>query len=172
MDLYKFELTNLEHRVDTAIAAVVAGVESEASVLDTAIADNTALINKIMSGDYAFEVDPATASPTVAECTANAMTYTVTVSLVDGDGNVYTGYNGKVLLAVADTDGSFHATIDPTAGERAMTNGVLEVDVTLAKGAWTAGSTATLTVSDPVTAGTGVTGWAVADATFVATVQE
>jgi hypothetical protein len=49
---------------------------------------------------------------------------------------------------------------------------VLEVDVTLAKGAWTAGSTATLTVSDPVTAGTGVTGWAVADATFVATVQE
>jgi hypothetical protein len=31
VDLYKFELTNLEHRVDAAIAAVVAGVESEAA---------------------------------------------------------------------------------------------------------------------------------------------
>jgi hypothetical protein len=98
--------------------------------------------------------------------------YNIAISLTTAAGELHSWYNGKVLLAVADTDGSFHATIDPTAGERAMTNGVLEVDVTLAKGAWTAGSTATLTVSDPVTAGTGVTGWAVADATFVATVQE
>jgi hypothetical protein len=42
--------------------------------------------------------------------------------------------------------------------------------VTLPKAVWTAGNTATLTVSDPVAAGTGICGWAVADKTFVATV--
>ena len=171
MDLYKFELANLEHRVDTAVAALTSSVASKETALGARITANTALIGKVQSGNYAFSVSPATASPTVAQVTANAMAYTVTVSLVDGDGAVYTGYNGKVLLAIADNDDNFSATISPAAGEHAMTNGVLTVVVTLGKGAWTAWKKATLTASDPATAGTGVNGWAVADATFVATIQ-
>ena len=162
----------MQARFDASVAAVAAAVESEAAGLETSIDGNTALINKVLSGDYAFSVSPATVSPTVAECTAAAQVYTVAISLVDGEGEVYTGYNGPVLLAIADNDDNFNASIDPAAGERTMINGVLEVEVTLAQGAWTAGKTATLTVSDPATAGAGITGWGVANATFVATVQE
>lgn len=137
---------------------------------NAALNDNFGLLAKAMSGDMVFSLSQTTASPTVAECTAAAQVYNITVSLTTAAGEVHSWYNGKVLLAVADTD-SFNATIDPAAGERAMTNGVLEVEVTLAKGAWTAGSTATLTVSDLATAGTGILGFVVADKTFVATVK-
>jgi type IV secretory pathway TrbD component len=51
-----------------------------------------------------------------------------------------------------------------------MTNGQLTVTVTLPKAVWTATKKATLTVSDPATAGTGICGWVVANKTFVATV--
>ena len=133
--------------------------------------DKFGLMAKAMSGDMVFSLSQTTAAPTVAECTAAAQVYNIAISLTTAAGELHSWYNGKVLLAVADTDGSFHATIDPTAGEHAMTNGVLEVDVTLAKGAWTANSTATLTVSDLATAGTGILGFVVADATFVAKVK-
>jgi len=132
--------------------------------------ENFAMIAKGMAGDMVFSLSPTTAAPTVAACTAAAQVYPITVSLVDSDGNLHSWYNGPVLLAIADNDDTGVATISPAAGERNMTNGQLVVTVTLSKAAWTASKAATLTVSDPATAGTGICGWVVADKTFVATV--
>ncbi|NCD23935.1 MAG: hypothetical protein EOL90_13510 [Spartobacteria bacterium] len=125
---------------------------------------------KAMSGDMKFSLSQTTAAPTVAECTAAAQVYNIVISLTTAAGELHSWYNGKVLLAIADTDNTGVASIDPAAGERAMTNGVLEVEVTMSKAAWTANKTATLTVSDLATAGTGILGFVVADKTFVATV--
>ncbi len=137
---------------------------------NAALNDNFGLLAKAMSGDMVFSLSQTTASPTVAECTAAAQVYNITVSLTTAAGEVHSWYNGKVLLAIEDDDVTGVASIDPAAGERAMTNGVLEVEVTMSKAVWTAGKKATLTVSDLATAGTGILGFVVADATFVATV--
>lgn len=125
---------------------------------------------KGMSGDYKIACSPATAAPTVAECTAEAQVYAIDVSLQTNDGEVHSWYNGPVKLAIADDDGVGAATIVPTAGAQMMANGRLTVTVTMSKAAWTAGSKATLTVSDPDTTGFG--GWTATDATFIATVAE
>ena len=133
--------------------------------------DNFGLMAKAMSGDMVFSLSQTTAAPKAAECNAAAQVYNIVISLTTAAGELHSWYNGKVLLAIEDTDGTGAATISPAAGERAMTNGVLEVEVTLSKAAWTANSTATLTVSDLATAGTGILGFVVADATFVAKVK-
>jgi len=138
---------------------------------NAALNDNFGLMAKAMSGDMKFSLSQTTAAPTVAECTAAAQVYNITISLTTAAGELHSWYNGKVLLAIADTDDTGVASIDPAAGERAMTNGVLEVEVTMSKAVWTANKTATLTVSDLATAGTGILGFVVADATFVATVK-
>ncbi len=124
---------------------------------------------KAQSGDYVLACSPATAAPSAAALAATAGTYVIDVTLQTADGEVHSWYNGPVLIAIADNDDS-NATISPAAGERNMTNGHLAVTVTLPKGTWTEGHAATLTVSDPATAGTGFSGWAAANATFVATV--
>lgn len=124
---------------------------------------------KAQSGDYVIACTPATAAPSAAALADAAISYVVDVTLQTGDGEVHSWYNGPVLLAIADDD-TPNATISPAAGERNMTNGHLAVTVTLPKGTWTAGKKATLTVSDPATAGTGFSGWAASNATFVATV--
>lgn len=138
---------------------------------NAALNDNFGLMAKAMSGDMKFSLSQTTAAPTVAECTAAAQVYNIVISLTTAAGELHSWYNGKVLLAIADTDDTGVASIDPAAGERAMTNGVLEVAVTMSKAVWTANKTATLTVSDLATAGTGILGFVVADATFVATVK-
>ena len=138
---------------------------------NAALNDNFGLMAKAMSGDMKFSLSQTTAAPTVAECTAAAQVYNIVISLTTAAGEVHSWYNGKVLLAIAYDDSTGVASIDPAAGERAMTNGVLEVEVTMSKAAWTANKTATLTVSDLATAGTGILGFVVADATFVATVK-
>ena len=138
---------------------------------NAALNDNFGLLAKAMSGDMKFSLSQTTAAPTVAECTAAAQVYNITISLTTAAGELHSWYNGKVLLAIADNDDTGTASIDPAAGERAMTNGVLEVEVTMSKAVWTANKTATLTVSDLATAGTGILGFVVADATFVATVK-
>ena len=138
---------------------------------NAALNDNFGLMAKAMSGDMKFSLSQTTAAPTVAECKAAAQVYNIVISLTTAAGELHSWYNGKVLLAIEDNDGTGVASIDPAAGEHAMTNGVLEVEVTLSKAAWTANSTATLTVSDLATAGTGILGFVVADATFVAKVK-
>ena len=138
---------------------------------NAALNDNFGLMAKAMSGDMKFSLSQTTAAPTVAECTAAAQVYNIVISLTTAAGELHSWYNGKVLLAIADTDNTGVASINPAAGERAMTNGVLEVEVTMSKAVWTANKTATLTVSDLATAGTGILGFVVADATFVATVK-
>ena len=138
---------------------------------NAALNDNFGLMAKAMSGDMKFSLSQTTAAPTVAECTAAAQVYNITISLTTAAGEVHSWYNGKVLLAIAADDSTGVASIDPAAGEHAMTNGVLEVEVTMSKAKWTAGKKATLTVSDLATAGTGILGFVVADATFVATVK-
>lgn len=132
--------------------------------------ENFKILAKAMSGDMAFSLSQTTATPLVSECTAGDVVYDVTISLVTAAGELHSWYNGEVLLAIEDNDGTGAATISPAAGERAMTNGQLTVTVTLPKAVWTATRAATLTVSDPATAGTGICGWAVADKTFVATI--
>ena len=127
------------------------------------------LLVKAMGGDMVFKCTPATAAPSAAAAALADIAYTVTVTLESAAGEVHSWYNGPVLLAIADDDSTGNATISPAAGERNMTNGELEVTVTLPKAAWTAGKAVTLTVADPATAGTGICGWAVANKTFVAT---
>lgn len=127
------------------------------------------MVTKALSGDMVFKCTPATAAPSAAAVAQNAIVYKVKVTLETAKKEVHSWYNGPVLLAITTTDANGVATIDPAAGERNMTNGELEVTVTLPKAAWTASKTVTLTVSDPANAGTGICGWAVADKTFVAT---
>ena len=127
------------------------------------------LLVKAMGGDMVFKCTPATAAPSAAAAALANIAYTVTVTLESAAGEVHSWYNGPVLLAIADDDSTGNATISPAAGERNMTDGSLDVVVTLPKVAWTSGSTVTLTVSDPANAGTGICGWTVADKTFVAT---
>jgi hypothetical protein len=132
--------------------------------------ENFKMLAKAMSGDMVFSLSQTTATPLVSECTAGDVVYDITISLVTAAGELHSWYNGEVLLAIEDNNGTLVAAISPAAGEHKMTNGQLTVTVTLPKAVWTAGNTATLTVSDPVAAGTGICGWAVADKTFVATV--
>ena len=128
------------------------------------------LLVKAMGGDMVFKCTPATKAPSATDAALAAIEYTVTVTLETAEGEVHSWYNGPVLLAIEDTDDNVGpATISPAAGERNMTNGELEVTVTIPEAAWTASKTVTLKVSDPVNAGTGICGWAVADKTFVAT---
>lgn len=127
------------------------------------------LLVKAMGGDMVFKCTPATAAPSAAAAALDDVAYTVTVTLETAEGEVHSWYNGPVLLAIADNDDIGAATISPAAGERNMTNGELEVTVTLPKAAWTASKAVTLTVADPATAGTGICGWVVANKTFVAT---
>jgi len=130
------------------------------------------MVTKALSGDMVFKCTPPTAAPSAAAAAQDDIVYKVKVTLESAAGEVHDWYNGPVLLAIATTDSTGAPTISPAAGERNMTNGELEVTVTLPKVAWTQGSTVTLTVSDPATAGTGICGWAVADKTFVATLGE
>ena len=127
------------------------------------------LLVKAMGGDMVFKCTPATAAPSAAAAALADVKYTVTVTLESTAEEVHSWYNGPVLLAIATNDSTGVPAIDPAAGEHNMTNGVLEVEVTLPKAAWTASKAVTLTVADPATAGTGICGWAVANKTFVAT---
>lgn len=137
--------------------------------LDT-IVNQFSLLQKAMSGDMVFKLSQTTAAPKVADLAAKGAVYNIVIRLESAAGDLHDWYNGKVLLAISDDDSTGAATITPAAGEHNMVNGVLMVEVRMPKAAWTAGKAATLTVSDPATAGTGINGWAVANATFVATV--
>lgn len=131
--------------------------------------DLRTMVTKALSGDMVFKCTPATAAPSAAAAAAGDIVYKVKVTLENAAGEVHDWYNGPVLLAISDDDSTGVATISPAAGERNMTNGELEVTVTLPKAAWTASKAVTLTVADPATAGTGICGWVVANKTFVAT---
>ena len=131
--------------------------------------DLRTMVTKALSSDMAFKCTPATAAPSAAAAALADIVYKVKVTLENAAGEVHDWYNGPVLLAISDDDSTGAATISPAAGERNMTNGELEVTVTLPKASWTAGKAVTLTVSAPATAGTGICGWAVATKTFVAT---
>jgi hypothetical protein len=131
--------------------------------------DLRTMVTKALSGDMVFKCTPATAAPSAAAAALDDIVYKVKVTLENAAGEVHDWYNGPVLLAISDDDSTGVATISPAAGEHNMTNGELEVTVTLPQAAWTAGKAVTLTVADPATAGTGICGWAVADKTFVAT---
>lgn len=137
--------------------------------LDT-IVNQFSLLQKAMSGDMVFKLSQTTAAPKVADLAAEDAVYNIVIRLESAAGDLHDWYNGKVLLAISDNDSTGAATITPAAGEHNMVNGVLMVEVRMPKAVWTAGQVATLTVSDPATAGTGINGWAVANATFVATV--
>ena len=130
------------------------------------------MVTKALSGDMVFQCTPPTAAPSAAAAAQAAIVYKVKVTLESAAGEVHDWYNGPVLLAITGDDSTGTATISPAAGERNMTNGELEVTVTLPKVAWTQGSVVTLTVAAPETAGAGICGWAVASKTFVATFGE
>ncbi len=131
--------------------------------------ENFGMLANALSAIPVIKLSPATAAPTVAECTAAAQVYKIGIRLENAAGDLHSWYNGKVLLAIADDDSTGVASIVPAAGEISLVNGVGEVEVTMSKAAWTAGKKATLTVSKPTTAKAPVME-AVADATFVATV--
>lgn len=137
--------------------------------LDT-ITNQFMLIQKAMSGDMKFKLSQVTANASAAALAAADVVYHIGVRLESDAGELHDWYNGKVLIAIADDDTTGVAAIVPAAGEVSMVNGELEVQVTLPTAVWTAGKKATLTISDPATASTGILGVAVANATFVATI--
>ena len=120
---------------------------------------------KGLAGDFVIVCDPETATP---EPTDAAWSQTVTVTLETYDGELHSWYNGPITLAVEDAGGGT-ASILPVAGEQMMTNGTLSVVLSGDANTWANGETATLTVSDPATAGTGFNGWVASDATCVIT---
>ncbi len=132
--------------------------------------DSWTAFMKGLQGDYVFSLSATTAAPTVAELTAAAQTYSITITLKTNNGETHSWYNGPIKLAITDDDDTGAATIAPTSTTPVMTNGVYTVVVTMSKAVWTATKKATLTVSDPDT--TGIGGWTVDDATFIATVAE
>ncbi len=131
--------------------------------------DNFGLLSKALAGDINIVLSQTTAAPKVAACTAAAQVYDIGIRIETAAGDLHGWYNGKVLLAIEDNDSTGAASIDPAAGEIALVNGVGSVEVTMSKAAWTAGKTATLTVSKPSTAKAPAME-TVANATFVATV--
>ena len=135
--------------------------------LDT-ITNQFALIQKAMSGDMKFKLSQTTANASAAALAAANVVYKIGVRLESAAGELHDWYNGKVLIAIADDDSTGAAAIVPAAGEVAMVKGELEVTVTLPEAVWTPAKAATLTISDPATASTGILGVAVANATFVA----
>lgn len=143
--------------------------QAQQDYLNTLI-DFKPLITAALSGDMVLKVTPATASPKVADMVAAAVEYDVHIRLETAAGVLHDWYNGEVLLAIASDDSTGAASIDPVAGEHKMVKGEMDVKVTLDNKTWTAGKKATLTVSVPATAGTGILGWALASKTFVATV--
>ena len=134
--------------------------------------DLRTMVTKALSGDMVFKCTPATAAPSAAAAALGDIVYKVKVTLENAAGEVHDWYNGPVLLAIATNDSTGVPTISPAAGEHNMTNGELEVTVTLPKAEWTATKTVTLTVSDLEAAGTGICGWTVASKTFVATLGQ
>ncbi|MDD4454653.1 MAG: hypothetical protein PHI67_04970 [Candidatus Methanomethylophilaceae archaeon] len=134
----------------------------------TLMADYIESVRDALAGDRQFSLSQTTATPLVSELGAGDVVYTITVSLVNGDGDVLDWYNGKVKLAIEDDD-TPDATINPAAGEHDMVGGQLDVTVTMPEATWVAGKKATLTVSAPSSATNAIiTG--VTDATFIATV--
>ena len=134
----------------------------------TLMADYIESVRDALAGDREFSLSQTTATPLVSELGAGDVVYTITISLKNAAGKLLDWYNGKIKLAIADDD-TPNATIDPEAGEHDMVGGQLTVTVTMPKATWTAGKTATLTVSAPTTATNAIiTG--VGTKTFVATV--
>jgi len=129
-------------------------------------------LEKVFSGELSFLVTPSTATHKIADLNgATPPTDTVTIKLVDDEGNVYTKYNGPIKLAIADTSTNGTAAITPSSTTPSMTNGVYTVTVSYTKAStgWANAETATLTVSDPDT--DGIAGWSVASATFTMTAE-
>ena len=126
-------------------------------------------VRDALAGDRVISLSQTTATPLVSELGAGDVVYSITISLKNAAGKLLDWYNGKIKLAIADTDDTGAATIDPAAGEHNMVGGQLVVDVTMPTAVWTATKKATLTVSAPTSATNAIiTG--VANATFVATV--
>ena len=126
-------------------------------------------VRDALAGDRVISLSQTTATPLVSELGAGDVVYSITISLKNAAGKLLDWYNGKIKLAIADTDDTGAATIDPAAGEHNMVGGQLVVDVTMPTALWTATKKATLTVSAPTSAANAIiTG--VANATFVATV--
>jgi hypothetical protein len=118
------------------------------------------------SGDSIPVCDPATAS---AAATTSAWTKTIEVSLQTAAGKVHSWYNGGITLAIADSATGTASITSPTgAGTFNMTNGVLPVTIAGDASTWSAGATATLTVSMP-SAQNGLIGGNTATATYVVT---
>lgn len=135
----------------------------------TLMSDYIESVRDALAGDRVISLSQTTATPLVSELGDGDVVYTITVSLVNGDGDVLDWYNGKVKLAITDDDDTGAATIDPEAGEHDMVGGQLVVDVTMPTAVWTATKKATLTVSAPTSATNAIiTG--VPNATFIATV--
>lgn len=130
--------------------------------------ENFEMIAKGMSGDMVLVCVPATAAPTITALGLADVELPIMVELRTAAGELHAWYEGEVLLALTDA-GSKGITITPAAGERKMSGGRLAVTMTMPKATYVAANTGVLTVSDPATAGSGICGWVVADATFTAT---
>ena len=127
---------------------------------------------KALSGDIVLKCTPATDTP---DPTAAAWTQDVLITLETADGERHKWFNGKLLLAIADTSTAGTASISPTETAPYMVDGAYTVTIAGDAADWLNTETATLTVNvadqDPAggTTDYSVLGYAVAAKTCVLT---
>lgn len=115
----------------------------------TKSASATAFFGRIttaLGGDLVLSASASIS--TLAHGSMNSTTVPINILLQNGAGNTHDWYNGPVKIAVATTSAAGVPAISPTAGDKAMTDGMLTVNLT-GTGTWLAADTITLTVSAP-----------------------
>ncbi len=101
-------------------------------------------MKEALSGNMAFQADPETTSTAIAEQN-DSYERVVEVSLVNGNGDVHTWFNGELTIAVGHvTNNNGSASIDTTTVD--LVDGKTEVIITLAD-TWEAADTNTVTVA-------------------------
>lgn len=135
-------------------------VESEIRAISPSmylVANYIEMLGKALLGDLVLSISPETVS---SSPTSSAWTRTVTVSLVDSEGNIHTWYNDSITVSIADTSAAGTASIAETTVT--MTNGVAEITISGDAADWLDTETDTLTIdnltilSNTVTGGTSV----------------
>ena len=120
-----------------------------------AVSNDIATMAAAMAGNLVLSITPAT---TTRKATSAAFTRTVTVRLVDSDGNVHTWFNKAVATGVSIADTSSAGTASIASTTLTFVNGVAQVVVTGSASAWLANETNTLTVANVTVLGNTVTG--------------
>lgn len=152
------KLNRVESHAIGSLVQDVATLKAGGTVIDTekiasydAALAELALIKAAASGDMLFSITPATKSTAAA----SAADRTVTIKLVNAEGDTHAWYNGT--LAIAVTKSSSAGTVTANDTTPTMVNGECTVTLDIG-GTWAENDTNTLTLSNKTIFGQTVTG--------------